>query len=104
MNVLKFGGTSVANAHNIKLVCDIVTEKATHERIVVVVSAFSGVTDLLLSAANKAASKDQSYKDILESVKTKHVEAIHDLVGVSSQTALLTNWAHCSTVVSFLAN
>jgi aspartokinase/homoserine dehydrogenase 1 len=46
MKVLKFGGTSVANAQNIKLVLDIVQNQAKQE-LIVVVSALSKVTDLL---------------------------------------------------------
>jgi aspartokinase/homoserine dehydrogenase 1 len=54
MRVLKFGGTSVANAQNIKLVLDIVVNKAKEEKLIVVVSAFSKVTDLLQLASIKA--------------------------------------------------
>ena len=60
MKVLKFGGTSVANAQNIKLVLEIIKNKAKDTQLVVVVSAFSGVTDLLVLAAQKASEKDIS--------------------------------------------
>jgi aspartokinase/homoserine dehydrogenase 1 len=39
MKVLKFGGTSVANAQNIKLVLDIVQNQAKQDQLIVVVSA-----------------------------------------------------------------
>ena len=61
MIVLKFGGTSVANAQNIKLVIEIVAKKAQNDRLAVVVSAFSGVTDLLLKTSNEAAIKNETY-------------------------------------------
>ena len=51
MKVLKFGGTSVANAQNIKLVLEIVEQKSMQDKLIVAVSAFSGVTDLLLKIA-----------------------------------------------------
>lgn len=51
MIVLKFGGTSVANAQNINLVLEIISKKAQNDSLFVVVSAFSGVTDLLLKAS-----------------------------------------------------
>src|SRR6478672_1698582 len=89
MNVLKFGGTSVANAKNIKLVCDIVADRAAKERCIVVVSAFGGVTDQLLDAAHKAENKDQSYKNAITDIENRHVEAIHDLIPVTAQPALL---------------
>ncbi|RZK12117.1 MAG: hypothetical protein EOO46_04300, partial [Flavobacterium sp.] len=54
MRTLKFGGTSVADAQNIKLVLDIIKNKSQDSQLTVVVSAFSGVTDLLLEASSKA--------------------------------------------------
>jgi aspartokinase/homoserine dehydrogenase 1 len=89
MNVLKFGGTSVANARNIKMVCDIVADKATHERCIVVVSAFGGVTDALLNAASKAEAKDKSYQTIVTDIENRHVEAVHELIPVTVQSGLL---------------
>ena len=89
MIVLKFGGTSVANAQNIKLVLDIVNKKAKHEKLAVVVSALSGVTDMLINASQKAASKDESYKNSIEEIKQKHFEAIADLVDNANQNQLL---------------
>lgn len=69
MKILKFGGTSVANAQNIKLVLDIVQNKAKHDQLVVVVSAFSKVTDLLQLASIKAAANDESYKEIVAEIE-----------------------------------
>jgi aspartate kinase len=54
MRVMKFGGTSVGDPARIANLCDIVTE-ALPLRPVVVVSAASKVTDMLLTAAKKAA-------------------------------------------------
>ena len=78
MKVLKFGGTSVANAQNIKLVIDIVSKKATDEKLIVVVSAFSKVTDMLLLASKKAAAGDESFKEILAEIEKKHLDALKD--------------------------
>ncbi|MDQ3551233.1 MAG: hypothetical protein M3413_06870, partial [Bacteroidota bacterium] len=61
MQVLKFGGTSVANAGNIKKIKNIIHTKATHTRTVVVVSAFAGVTDKLLQCGSLAADGDNKY-------------------------------------------
>ena len=88
MIVLKFGGTSVANAQNIKLVINIVTEKAKNEKLAIVVSALSGVTDLLLNAAKMAATKDDKYKIILEEIKQKHFITISELVDLENQNQL----------------
>ena len=51
MQVLKFGGTSVGSADNIKKVIDIVRKALQKDRTVVVVSALGGTTDALLVKA-----------------------------------------------------
>lgn len=99
MRVLKFGGTSVANAENIKLVLDIVLNKAQEEKLVVVVSALSKVTDLLHSAASKAASNDESFKDIVIEIEKKHLEALKQLIPVSEQSGLLS---HIKRIINHL--
>jgi aspartokinase/homoserine dehydrogenase 1 len=58
MQVLKFGGTSVANAENISKVVAIVKETVKKDKTIVVVSALGGITDLLLNAAASASSGD----------------------------------------------
>ena len=90
MKILKFGGTSVANANNIKLVLSIVEKTAkSSTKLVIVVSAFSGVTDLLILAASKAASKDITFKDVVSQIEEKHKEAIEELIISSEQKQLL---------------
>ncbi len=103
MNVLKFGGTSVANAQNINLVLNIVADAAKKESLVVTVSAFSGVTDLLVAAAAKAAAKDKNYKDIVNQIELKHKEAIEQLIPLSDQRELIdtinSNLNHLKTLL-----
>ena len=62
MKVLKFGGTSVANANNISLVKNIIAGLGSNKSIVVV-SALGGITDLLLKTAALASAQDQTYKN-----------------------------------------
>ena len=52
MKVLKFGGSSVGSPETIKQVIDIVNNQK--DDIVVVVSAFKGVTDLILNISEDA--------------------------------------------------
>lgn len=99
MKVLKFGGTSVANAQNIKLVLDIVIKKAAQEKLIVVVSAFTKVTDLLVLASQKAASSDESYKEIVAEIEKKHLDAIKELIPVSEQSGLLS---HIKRIINHL--
>ena len=94
MITLKFGGTSVANAKNIKRVLTIVELKAKTDNLAVVVSALSGVTDLLLEASRKAASKEESYKEIIEIIKQKHFETISELISSEHENQLLIKINH----------
>jgi len=99
MRVLKFGGTSVANADNIKLVLAIIAEKAEKEPLAVVVSALSKVTDLLQLAASKAAQNDEAFRDIVLEIEKKHLDTLKQLIPVSEQSALLS---HIKRIINHL--
>jgi aspartokinase/homoserine dehydrogenase 1 len=99
MKVLKFGGTSVANSQNIKLVLDIVQNQAKQDQLIVVVSALSKVTDLLQLASQKAASTDESYKEIVAEIEQKHLNAVKELIPVSEQSSVLS---HIKRIVNHL--
>lgn len=90
MQVLKFGGTSVANAENINKVVSIVSEASKKEKTIVVVSALGGVTDLLLGAATWAAEGNESYKEKLTVIEQRHLEAVKNLIPVAQQSQLLS--------------
>ncbi len=90
MQVLKFGGTSVANAANINKVVEIVKGAVKKESTVVVVSALGGVTDLLLGAAALAAAGDESFKEKLSVVEQRHLDAVKLLLPVAQQSQLLS--------------
>ncbi len=95
MQVLKFGGTSVASAENISKVVAIVKNKNsttgnTLLKTVVVVSALGGITDLLLNAAALAAAGDEEYKEKLTVIEQRHMEAVKQLMPVSQQSQLLS--------------
>jgi bifunctional aspartokinase / homoserine dehydrogenase 1 len=80
MQVIKFGGSSVANADNINKVIDIITTKTKeNNNLIVVVSALGGVTDLLLQAAAEAASNNTHYKLTVLLIEQKHTETINTL-------------------------
>ena len=90
MRVLKFGGTSVANADNINKVISIVKEASQKEQTVVIVSALGGVTDLLLSSAALAAEGNEQYREKLAIIEQRHMEAVKQLIPVSNQSQLLS--------------
>ena len=77
MKVLKFGGTSVGSAANIKRVKDIV--QSQQDDVVVVVSALGGVTDKILKAATNAASGTNNFHTELTEIRTQHDETIKEL-------------------------
>jgi aspartokinase/homoserine dehydrogenase 1 len=91
MKILKFGGTSVANSINIKLVLNIIKKQAQHDKLIVVVSALSQVTDLLQTAANKASLQDENYKSITTEIEKKHITIIKDLIPVAKQSSILSH-------------
>ena len=90
MLVLKFGGTSVANAENIDKVASIVGEKSKNNQIAVVVSALGGITDLLLNCGTQAAEGNESYKESLLTVENRHIEAAKSLLPIAEQSSTLS--------------
>jgi len=72
--VMKFGGTSVGSAEAILRATDVVQEHAQQwERLAVVVSAMSGVTDALIQSARAAASGDDAtYRAIVADLRARH--------------------------------
>ncbi|MBP7557278.1 MAG: bifunctional aspartate kinase/homoserine dehydrogenase I [Chitinophagaceae bacterium] len=90
MQVLKFGGTSVANAENIGKVAAVVSNAAQKGRTVVVVSALGGVTDLLLQAGQLASEGQEAYKEKLALVEQRHLDTVKQLIPVAQQSQLLS--------------
>ncbi|MBT8209869.1 MAG: bifunctional aspartate kinase/homoserine dehydrogenase I [Eudoraea sp.] len=89
MQVLKFGGTSVANAENIKKVKEIVSQ-SVQDKCIVVVSALGGITDLLLQTLSLAAAKDPEYREILKVIEERHLTTIRALLPVAKQSTALS--------------
>jgi aspartokinase/homoserine dehydrogenase 1 len=56
--IMKFGGTSVGNAERFRQCAAIVGDAAEHDRILVVVSAMAGVTDLIFKTIEAARHGD----------------------------------------------
>ncbi|MET6991065.1 bifunctional aspartate kinase/homoserine dehydrogenase I [Sediminicola arcticus] len=89
MKVLKFGGTSIANAKNISQVKNIVSSNGG-KKIVVVVSALGGITDLLLTTANLASDQNKEYRTFLKEIEERHIQTIKELIPVQSQSKVLS--------------
>jgi bifunctional aspartokinase / homoserine dehydrogenase 1 len=76
MIVMKFGGTSVGSADRILQLIEIVKQRAAHSPVVVIVSAMSGVTNLLEEACNRASAQDEGFQAVVEAIARKHDECI----------------------------
>jgi bifunctional aspartokinase / homoserine dehydrogenase 1 len=81
MRVMKFGGSSVGTPARIRSVMDIVANtQKKHRNLVVVVSAFQGVTDHLIATSKQAAAGDRKYHASLRALKKRHRDAVRDLI------------------------
>jgi aspartokinase/homoserine dehydrogenase 1 len=80
--VMKFGGTSVGSVEALKSVTQIIREaKRDWPRLVVVTSAMSGVTDLLLKSALLAMQgKTDSIAEVESTLRDKHFAAADALI------------------------
>src|SRR5438874_2026839 len=80
MKVLKFGGSSLATPATIRGVGRIVLEARRREPIIVVVSAFQGVTNQLLECARLAEHEDGTHEEAFESIARRHRASVSKLV------------------------
>ena len=83
MKVLKFGGTSVADSRSIDKVISIL--KSNDEPLFIVVSALSGITNLLQKCLNK---NGESASDIITEIEQRHLQVITDMCDYNNQTSL----------------
>jgi aspartokinase/homoserine dehydrogenase 1 len=90
MQILKFGGSSIANANLIIHVSGIIAKANEKDRTVVVVSALEGITDQLLKCAETAAAGDETYKESLKEIELRHFEVVKLLMPVARQSQLLS--------------
>ncbi len=88
MKVLKFGGTSVGSVQSIQSLIDIV-KKERLDKPIVVLSAMSGITNLLFYAAEEAASGKEITTQ-LEKLQEKHFSVVKTLLSVQLQNPVLT--------------
>ena len=80
MQVLKFGGSSVANAQNMAKVIDIVVNAVDRDRTILVSSAISGCTDTLIKIGTLASQRDESYKTLIDGLQKQHHDIIDELL------------------------
>lgn len=86
IKVLKFGGTSVGSAANMKKVAEIVRREQAR---ITVLSAMSGTTDSLVRISRAAASGDRNaIKEQLAMLTDKYTRCIEELLRERKQQAL----------------
>ena len=83
MKVLKFGGTSVADSKSISKVISIL--ESNDDDIIIVVSAFSGITNLLQKCLHL---KGKSTEQVIKEIEKRHLEVIENLSSLNAQSSL----------------
>jgi aspartokinase/homoserine dehydrogenase 1 len=90
MKVLKFGGTSVGSVNSIKTLLDILKEENKNgNKPVVVLSAMSGITNLLVSMAEGAAAGKEFTAELAE-LERRHFEVVKALLDIQNQNPAYT--------------
>lgn len=102
MQVLKFGGTSVASPENISKIKDIIADYTGRQ--IIVVSAFGGITDKLLHASELAKKQDGAYKTVLKGIESRHIETIKTLIPITHQSKVLSTVKEELNILETLLN
>jgi bifunctional aspartokinase / homoserine dehydrogenase 1 len=89
MKVLKFGGSSINSPEDILRVKKIIESQPT--QVIIVVSAFHGITDLLLELSRHAASRDRSYFRLFNEVEKRHLDTVNGLFEEPLREQVLTD-------------
>jgi bifunctional aspartokinase / homoserine dehydrogenase 1 len=83
--VMKFGGTSMGSADRLRVAAGIISEQQKKRPLVVVVSAMSKVTDLLLETLRHAEVGDRAAVDsTIEALSRRHSETCQALAAEAS--------------------
>lgn len=89
MKVLKFGGSSVGNAENIEKVVEIIKKTIKTGSCAVVLSAMQGTTDALIKIGYAAEIGDENFRNEINLLAQKHLEAVHALIPADAQTDII---------------
>ncbi len=90
MKVLKFGGSSVGNSERIERVIDIIRIGSKDEQnVLVVFSAYQGITNQLIETGNLAAGGNPEYKRLFEEISKRHLQTAKHLIKGESRKASL---------------
>ena len=88
MIILKFGGSSVANARRIRQIAKIIDQYDHHSKISIVVSALQEITNLLEESGTLALGGTKDFNSTLKTIEDKHFEIINELVDPKNRTEI----------------
>jgi len=77
IRVMKFGGTSLADADRFRTVADLVASACATHRVCVVASAMAGITNLLLHGG-RVPNREEADR-LLEAFRDRHTQVVSDL-------------------------
>ncbi|HKW97963.1 MAG TPA: aspartate kinase [Bryobacteraceae bacterium] len=88
--VMKFGGTSVGSAERMRVAARLSAEQKRKRPVVIVVSAMSGITDLLIETTRHAEAGDRHGRDEnIRKLEERHVQACRQLLPAAKQKPVL---------------
>ncbi|PSK92531.1 aspartate kinase [Taibaiella chishuiensis] len=80
----------MARPVNITQVMNIIRNHPDQHKLLVVVSAFKGITASLIQAGQLAASGSQEYARIVKTIEHRHLESVQALIPVTHQSSTLS--------------
>jgi len=87
---MKFGGTSVGSAERIRVAARLAAKESRERPVVVVVSAMSKITDLLLDTMRHAEAGDRAGMETnLGALRSRHEEACRELLPETRQASVM---------------
>jgi aspartate kinase len=87
---MKFGGTSVGSAERMRASAELAAEQKRARPVLIVVSAMSKITDLLLDGMRVAETGDEvKLEAAVERLRERHLEACCELLPPEAQPAVL---------------
>ena len=90
MQILKFGGSSVANPDRIRACGRVLAHKRQTDgyRAMIVCSALGGITDALGKAGNLAQAGDGNYRKVAREIHDRHIQCALDLLDSKTYSAI----------------
>lgn len=88
MKVMKFGGSSVADADRIARVIEIIATHNEHERVCAVFSAMKGITDQLVEASSLAEAGAEAAVTQAEQIRDRYIAAARVLCRSAESTVI----------------